>query len=103
MSSNKVYDNFRDYDFINNTYKGIDRNMIKWFPTIDKSICGNCKVCLEICPMKVYKINDNKEVIVAYPYRCIVSCSFCVTKCPDGAISFPDKEELGGILEKAKG
>jgi len=103
MSLNKVYDNFRGYDFVDNTYKGIDRNKIKWFPMIDKSKCSNCKVCLKMCPIKVYKINENEEVIVAYPYRCIVSCSYCATKCPNSAISFPDKEELEEIVEKAKG
>ncbi|MCL6088081.1 MAG: 4Fe-4S binding protein [Actinobacteria bacterium] len=103
MNSNKVYDNFRDYDFISNTYKGIDRNKIKWYPTIDKSKCNNCKTCLQICPMKVYEINDNKEVIVAYPYRCIVSCSYCAVRCQNVAISFPDEDELKEIIKKFKG
>jgi NAD-dependent dihydropyrimidine dehydrogenase PreA subunit len=39
---------------------------------------------------------------VTNPYRCVVSCTGCGSKCPEGAISFPTLVELRDELKVLK-
>jgi NAD-dependent dihydropyrimidine dehydrogenase PreA subunit len=38
--------------------------------------------------------SDSGKVQVTAPYECVVLCSGCVKKCPQGAISFPRREDF---------
>ena len=52
--------------------------------TLDENICINCKTCVSICPMGIYK--DLKEkVLVGNEVECI-ACMGCVPACPVEAI-----------------
>lgn len=57
---------------------------------IDKDICTSCAQCVGIsyCPMGVYSINENGEVVIDNE-KC-VDCGLCVNTCPAGAIKFKD-------------
>ena len=69
------------------------RKDIDWFPTIDEGRCVGCKVCVDFCFKRVFAFTEGKGR-VAQPYECVVLCSGCVLKCPQQAISFPDREEF---------
>ncbi|WP_294407505.1 4Fe-4S binding protein [uncultured Clostridium sp.] len=47
--------------------------------------CIGCSKCVNICPMKVFSIKDNKSVVVDED-NCI-HCSLCKNNCPNSAIS----------------
>jgi NAD-dependent dihydropyrimidine dehydrogenase PreA subunit len=78
-------------------YHGIPREEIPWYPRVDDEKCTGCGSCVEFCQKKVYTLDD--KAIVANPYRCVVSCTGCLNKCPEGALSFPTMVELRDIMK----
>ncbi len=53
-------------------------------PLIDSKKCNLCGTCVEICPMSVFKKDDDK-IIVAAPNDCI-GCRACEAQCAQQAI-----------------
>lgn len=53
--------------------------------TIDYTKCSVKKVCMEICPMGVFEMEDDK-MVAKYQDKCIV-CRACEANCPEGAIT----------------
>jgi len=58
---------------------------------IDEKICKGCKLCVEICPKKVYqvkeKVNDKGYLIPeAVNEEDCNKCKLCELTCPDLAI-----------------
>jgi NAD-dependent dihydropyrimidine dehydrogenase PreA subunit len=87
------------------TYAGVPRDKIDWFPTIDPTLCQpqNCRQeCVEACPRDIYERTSAGNVIVACPYECTVGDISCSFKCHLGAISFPSREELKQMLQHAR-
>lgn len=84
---------------IEEEYHGVPREAIQWFPRIDYDLCTNCRACFEFCKKEVYTFDESPKV--TNPYRCVVSCTGCMTQCKTGAISFPSlielKEELKNL------
>lgn len=78
-------------------YHGIPREEIAWYPRVDLDKCTGCGVCAKFCQKGVYVLGD--KVSVTNPYRCVVSCTGCVSKCPEGAISFPTFIELRDVMK----
>ncbi|AIS53058.1 ferredoxin [Thermoanaerobacter kivui] len=79
-----------------NTFMGVPREKIDWFPIIDYDKCNNCLECVKFCPHDVYEVRENEEkkVIVKNPYNCVVFCRACGKTCGVDALSFPDKSEV---------
>jgi len=75
------------------SYTGIPREKIPWYPTIDEDLCSDCGSCLNFCSNGVFEQRES-TMKVAAPYNCVVGCDSCKRVCPKEAISFPDKEEL---------
>jgi NAD-dependent dihydropyrimidine dehydrogenase PreA subunit len=71
----------------------IPRELIPWHPTIDDGLCSNCGVCVAFCAQGVYK-TDGVRTVVASPNNCVVGCSYCVSECCVGAITFPEMEQF---------
>lgn len=85
------------------TYLGIPRREIPWYPRIDYESCIGCLTCVKNCPHDVYRTDeDSVKPIVANPYNCVVGCSSCAKLCPSEAIKFPSREELKDILRKLR-
>ncbi|MFW6117770.1 MAG: 4Fe-4S dicluster domain-containing protein [Thermoproteota archaeon] len=87
------------------TYKGIPRNKIPWYPTIDREKCISCGNCVDFCHKGVQEFVEEQgeeEVVVKKPYNCVVSCTGCEDQCPVEAITFPSKEETQKLIEKKK-
>ena len=81
-------------------YHGIPREEIPWFPRVDLDKCTGCGACAKFCQKGVYTQDD--KVRVTNPFRCVVSCTGCVSKCPEGAISFPTLLELRDIMRSLR-
>jgi NAD-dependent dihydropyrimidine dehydrogenase PreA subunit len=85
------------------TYKGIPRNNIPWYPTIDYKKCIGCGKCVEYCTLGVYTFEekDGKKIPAARnPHNCVVFCTGCQSQCPVGAITHPSKKETRKIIKK---
>ena len=54
---------------------------------IDPELCNGCGICVNICPMDVFRMDKKtNKAIIQYPEDCML-CEFCVLDCPTGAIT----------------
>lgn len=88
------------------TYEGIPREKIPWYPSINYEKCKSCGKCVEFCTLGVFETkvqkDKTKKTIVKNPYSCVVLCEGCESICKEGAIKHPSKEETNKIIEKLK-
>jgi len=66
----------------------------KWLtprPFIDKTLCVNCGVCSEVCPLEpkavISAAPGDKDSPPVYDYQRCIRCYCCQEMCPHGAIS----------------
>lgn len=77
------------------TWYGIPREQIAWFPSIDSSKCDGCRACYEYCTRNVFQIvGEPARAEVTNPLNCIVGCDLCARRCRKNAIEFPPREML---------
>ena len=56
---------------------------ISW---IDFNLCNGCGICVDLCPMDVLRIDEErKKAFIKYLRDC-QACSMCERDCPEGAI-----------------
>ncbi len=78
------------------TWHGIPRNKIPWYPTIDYQKCINCGQCEDYCKLGVYELEKHEgkiRSVVKNPDQCVVLCTGCDGICPAGAIRHQPKKE----------
>ena len=81
-------------------WRGIPREEIPWFPTIDTEKCIGCRECINICKNGVLAFDEtNQKSVVVNPYNCVVECRTCARLCPAEAISFPDAEGFNAFIK----
>jgi len=85
----------------NDSWHGIPRKDIPWFPTVDADACIGCTLCFLTCGRAVYEMQDNKSVAVN-PFNCMVGCSTCGMVCPTQAISFPERDLIRKLEREHK-
>jgi len=51
---------------------------------IDTEKCDGCGTCVDICPVDVFEIKDEKSIVINLD-ECLV-CSACEVQCPNNAI-----------------
>ena len=82
-------------------WRGIPREEIPWFPTIDAEKCIGCRECITICKNGVLTFDESvQKSTVVNPYNCVVECRTCTRLCPADAISFPDANEFSTFIKK---
>lgn len=90
-------------DKLEDSYRGIPREEIHWFPSVDQKLCSGCTSCVEFCAQGVFHFAEGRSHVVR-PHNCIVGNSNCRSFCPEKAISFPPmpelKESLKALREK---
>lgn len=91
----------RRRDETEESFNGIPREDVPWFPRVDRSKCEGCSSCVEFCSQKVFEFFDGKSQVVR-PYNCLVGKSSCKAFCPDNAISFPTKVDLTSALKELR-
>lgn len=53
---------------------------------IDYSLCTKCKLCVDVCPMDVFRIDAKDDKPFIKYLRDCMSCFLCEIECPAGAI-----------------
>ena len=80
-------------------WRGIPREQIPWYPTIDPEKRGGCRTCVEFCHNGVLEFDEQaNKARVRSPYNCVVECSTCGRFCQAGAIGFPDATVFGALI-----
>jgi len=69
--------------------KKIKRRLVTMFNVeVDLKKCNGCGECVDICPMEVFELQDNKSVPVK-PEECI-GCESCDEACEQEAITITE-------------
>jgi len=87
------------------TYEGVPRKKIPWYPTIDYEKCISCGKCVEYCTLGVFESEEKegkKRSVVKNPNNCVVFCTGCEEQCPVGAITHPSKQKTQKIIKKLR-
>lgn len=59
--------------------------------------CIGCKKCYDICPMDVFRMNEEtKKSVIVYPENCI-SCGQCFLCCPGHSLAIANEQYGYGI------
>jgi len=91
---------------VDETYMGVPRSKIPWYPTVDYARCNLCEgdpQCLKFCPHGVYAFEeDPKKLAVKNPDNCVVFCRSCRKVCAADALSFRDKAEVLAAIQKLR-
>jgi NAD-dependent dihydropyrimidine dehydrogenase PreA subunit len=53
--------------------------------TLYRDTCIGCRSCREICPVGVWRMDEENKSALAYPEKC-TACRACLTQCPTKAI-----------------
>ena len=54
-------------------WKGVPREQVPWYPTIDAGKCTGCRTCFEFCRHYVYAWDEATDrPRVAEPFQCVV-------------------------------
>lgn len=85
------------------SYLGIPRHLIPWFPTIDAEKCIGCMECMNFCHDTVYAFDEMlQKVRVKDKWHCQVYCQSCTHACATDAISFPDRSEVKARIRELR-
>jgi len=87
------------------TYMGVARSKIPWFPTIDSkcNLCEGDPQCLKFCPHGVFEYEkENKKLTVKKSYNCVVFCRACSKVCAADALSFANKKEILELIKHVR-
>ena len=56
---------------------------------IDVGVCSGCGICVDQCPMDVFRLvqcGERPRAVIQYLRDC-QSCALCEEECPEGAIT----------------
>jgi NAD-dependent dihydropyrimidine dehydrogenase PreA subunit len=87
------------------TWHGIPRNQIPWYPTINYEKCVSCGKCVDYCKLGTYTLEEKegkKRTVVKNPYNCVVLCNGCDAVCPTGAITHQPKKETRELIREMR-
>ncbi len=95
------------FKMIEETWQGIPRNKIPWYPSINYRKCITCGKCVEYCHNRTFEFEEKegrKKIVVKNPNNCVVFCTGCDDICPAGAIKHQTKkatrEKIKTLREK---
>jgi NAD-dependent dihydropyrimidine dehydrogenase PreA subunit len=55
---------------------------------VDAEKCAGCEECVDVCPVEVFEMKDDKSVVVEED-ECL-GCESCVEVCEEGAITIEE-------------
>jgi len=58
----------------------------------NQDVCSGCRQCYEVCPQRVWEMNDDNRAVLAHRGAC-TACRACLTQCPTGAIQAVTQKE----------
>lgn len=84
-----------------NSWHGIPREEITWYPTIVMERCTGCGLCATTCDRGVYAMEyETNRPVVTMPQECVVGCTTCATICTQDAIELPSQGYIRQVIKK---
>lgn len=71
-------------DYLEDT--GVEVRELTDLVKVDRDSCTDCGMCLSLCPVKAFEIDEESLQLVFHSNACI-ACGLCVEGCPPGAIA----------------
>lgn len=85
----------------NQTWHGIPRASVNWYPTIVEDYCIGCGLCATSCGRGVYAFDyEGRKPVVVDLLMCMVGCTTCATLCPQDAVEFPSRGFIRNLVKK---
>ncbi|MFX0070562.1 MAG: 4Fe-4S dicluster domain-containing protein [Candidatus Hermodarchaeota archaeon] len=56
--------------------------------------CKSCGTCVQFCPLKIRKFNDEGKAITIKTDKSCGGCSVCYKRCPQGAIKLIQMKKI---------
>jgi ferredoxin len=87
------------------TWHGIPRNKIPWYPKINYEKCIGCGKCVDYCKLGAFGVEEKdgkKKYVVMNPNNCVVLCMGCDNICPSGAIKHQSRKETRKIIQNLR-
>lgn len=79
-------------------WRGLPREQVPWYPTVDEDLCDGCGLCLRMCQKGALVAAPDGKARVGDPFACIVGCNACANLCKPGAILFPPRSILDTVV-----
>jgi ferredoxin len=57
---------------------------------IREQACRGCRMCVEVCPTKVFDYDEAKSVATLHEVQDCIACLSCAYLCPSGALTHAD-------------
>jgi DNA-binding transcriptional ArsR family regulator/NAD-dependent dihydropyrimidine dehydrogenase PreA subunit len=85
----------------NNSWHGIPREIIEWYPTIVMERCTGCGLCATSCDRGVFAMEyKTNRPVVKMSQECVVGCTTCATICTQDAIELPSQGYIRQVIKK---
>jgi NAD-dependent dihydropyrimidine dehydrogenase PreA subunit len=87
------------------TWHGIPRSEVPWYPTINYEKCISCGKCVDYCKLGAYEFEEKdgkQRSVVKHPNNCVVLCTGCDKICPAKAIKHQSKKKTSEIIRKLR-
>lgn len=55
--------------------------------TVHEQSCRGCELCIDICPTKVFELDEEKRLCVVKHAEDCIACLSCAYICPSNAIT----------------
>ena len=59
------------------------KNLIKYYPCVERDNCISCAACIDACPSKIITMGQKG---IVFDYRKCIACFCCQEACPASAI-----------------
>ncbi|OGT98373.1 MAG: ferredoxin [Geobacteraceae bacterium GWC2_48_7] len=69
---------------------------------VHEQSCRGCELCIDICPTKVFELDEEKSLCVVKHVEDCIACLSCAYICPSNAISHTDYHAVKNFYRDAQ-
>lgn len=69
---------------------------------VHEQSCRGCELCIDICPTKVFELDEDKRLCMVKHAEDCIACLSCANICPSNAISHTDYHAVKNFYRDAE-
>lgn len=70
--------------------------------SVHEQSCRGCELCIDICPTKVFELDEEKRLCVVKQADDCIACLSCAYICPSNAITHTDYHAVKNFYRDAE-